>query len=197
MLKNEFKGIPIFVSMKDVCASGGYFIASSSQKIFANKNTLTGSIGVVSMYPNIEKLVDKIGINYSGIEKGKTLEFGDFTKDLSSKTEDLLQNQIISIYEEFKKVVIRARIMTDARLEKIAGGRVWTGLEALENGLVDEIGTLEDTIKAMKKYLKLDKVKVVQAKKKIDVKNEVRGKITSLSFDTSLVGIPLMMYIEN
>ncbi|WP_067143478.1 signal peptide peptidase SppA [Oceanivirga salmonicida] len=196
MLKQEFKNIPIFISMKDVCASGGYFIASSGQKIFANKSTITGSIGVVALYPNFKNLLDKIGVNYSGIQKGETTEFGDLTQELSPKSETLFQNQMIQVYEEFKKVVMRARIMTDKKLEPIAGGRVWTGLEAKEIGLVDKIGTLDDTIKELAKYLKIEDYKLVHVEKEIKLKNEIKGKIPLLSLDKSLLNIPLMLYIN-
>ncbi len=196
MLRQEFKNIPIFISMKDVCASGGYFIASSGQKIFANESTITGSIGVVALYPNFKNLLEKVGVNYNGIQVGDTTEFGDLTQDLSEKSETLFHNQMLSVYQEFKKVVMRARIMTDKRLEPIAGGRVWTGLEAKEIGLVDKIGTLDDTIKELVKYLKIQDYKLVHIEKEIKLKNEIKGKIPLLSFDKSLLNTPLMLYID-
>ncbi len=195
MLIQEFKNIPIFISMKEVCASGGYFIASSGQKIFANAHTLTGSIGVVALYPNFKNLLNKIGINYSGITKGKTIEFGDFTQELSEQTENLFKDQMISVYKEFKKVVMRARIMTDDRLEKIAGGRVWSGEEAKKNGLVDSIGGLDETIKEMLKYLKIKDYNLIHIEKEIELKNEIKNKLP-IKIDSSLFNTPLMLYIE-
>ncbi len=194
MLKQEFKNIPIFISMKDVCASGGYFIASSGQKIFANKSTLTGSIGVVALYPNVKNLLNKIGVNYSGVEKGETVDFADFSQELNENTETLFKEQMSSVYKEFKTVVMRARIMTDNRLEKIAGGRVWTGLEAKENGLVDKIGNLDDTIKELVKYLKIDDYKIIHIEKEIELKNEIKNKLP-IKIDSSLLNTPLMLYV--
>lgn len=197
MLRKELKGKPIFVSMKDVCASGGYFIASASTKIFANKNTLTGSIGVVSMYPNISKLVQKIGINFDGVKNGETTEYLDLTQNLSNKTENILLDEIKEIYKEFKLNVMRSRIITDERLEKIAGGRVFTGLDAVENGLVDNIGSLEDAISEMKKYLKADKIKVVQISEEVEIREDIKGKISNLVINHKLFYKPLMLYAEN
>lgn len=197
MLRKELKNIPIFVSMKDVCASGGYFIASASTKIFVNKNTLTGSIGVVSIYPNISKLLEKIGINYDGVKNGETTDYLDLTKSLDDKTHAIVLEEIKQIYKEFKLNVIRSRVMTDERLEKIAGGRVFTGVEAVENGLADKIGSLEDTISEMKKYLKVDKIKVVQIDQKVDIKTDIKSKLSNLAISPSLMNKPLMLYVEN
>ncbi|VWL85717.1 signal peptide peptidase SppA [Oceanivirga miroungae] len=196
MLRKELKGLPIFVSMKDVCASGGYFIASSATKIFANKNTLTGSIGVVSMYPNFSELAKKVGVNFDGVKNGETTEYLDLTQDLSEKTENILLNEIKEIYKEFKLNVMRSRIMTDQRLEKIAGGRVFTGVEAFENGLVDRIGSLEDAVNEMKKYLKLDKVKLIQISEETDFKDDIKNKISNLVIDTKLLNTPLTLYVD-
>lgn len=196
-LIKERVDVPIFVSMKDVCASGGYFISTVAKKIFVNNTTITGSIGVVALYPSFEKLIEKIGINIDGVEKGETVDFGNLTTTPSEKTLKLLKRSMEATYKEFKACVIRGRLMTDSRLEPIAGGRVWTGKEAVENGLADKIGNLNDTIEALANYLRLENYKVINVKKKVDLKQKIKNLKPSL-FLTNLNNYyePLMLYIK-
>lgn len=197
LFKNECSGIPIFVSMKDVTASGGYYISSVARKIYATPTTITGSIGVVSMYYSFNKLLDMIGIKYDGIEKGKAVEYTHFNQELSEDTENIILNSSKQVYREFKNVVMRSRIMTDKRLEKIAQGKVFTAKEALENGLIDGIANLDETIKNLAKYLKLEDYKVKYISKKIDIKEEIKANIPiSINFDTSLMNKALMLYVN-
>ena len=194
-LFKERVDIPIFVSMKDVCASGGYFMSTVAKKVFVNNTTLTGSIGVVALYPSFESLIEKIGINVDGVEKGETVDFGHFTSNVSPKTLELLNKSLEATYTEFKRCVMRGRIMTDKRLEPIAGGRVWTGQEAVNNGLADKIGNLEDTIKALADYLKLNDYKVIQIEKKINLKQSIKNLKPSIFTDINSYYEPLMLYL--
>ena len=152
--------VPIYVSMGDVCASGGYYIAATGKKLFANNFTLTGSIGVVMMYPEVEGTMKKLDINLEGFGKGTGFDMLNPFEKLGEDSKEKLIHNMNEVYGEFKEHVMVARGMNDEELEKIAQGRVWLGSEAKNINLVDEVGSLEDCIKSMANDLKLDKYKV-------------------------------------
>ena len=153
---------PIIVSMGNVAASGGYYISCGADRIFAEPGTLTGSIGVISMKFVTGGAFEKLGINNEVVTRGKR---SDFMSMDSPFTDDERQGKITmmsDIYDTFlhrvmegRKKAGRAIALED--LKKIAGGRVWTGRTAMENGLVDELGTLDDAIAFAKKKVGLDK----------------------------------------
>ena len=153
--------VPIYVSMGSTAASGGYYISMAGDKIFANKSTLTGSIGVVSILPKLNKAAKKYGINSSAIEKGKYSNIYDPFSELDNDSRNKIVSSMTETYKEFKSRVITNRKMTDEKLETLAQGRIWLGEEAKVNGLVDEIGSLDDTINALAKDLKLQSFEVV------------------------------------
>lgn len=187
--------VPIFVSMKDVCASGGYFIATTGKKIFANQNTITGSIGVVSMYPIVSSLAKKIGLNYDGLQYGKTTEYGNLYEHLQNDTKDGIIDHMNKVYNEFKSVVIKSRHMSDTRLERIAQGRVWSAKDAKYNGLIDDIKTTDEVIQELANYLDLKDYKVVKINKKWNFKNYAKGKLPLLKYSEYL-NVPLMLFDE-
>ena len=154
---------PVYISMGGVAASGGYYIAVAGDKIYSDKATLTGSIGVVSVIPDFSKLVDKIGINFDEITNGKYANMYDITKTLSDEEIDKIYKSSLSGYGEFIKKVAIGRKMSEEEVEKIAGGRVWLGEEAKEIGLVDEIGGIEKTISDLAKDLKLDEYDIIES----------------------------------
>ncbi|HQO10194.1 MAG TPA: signal peptide peptidase SppA [Clostridiales bacterium] len=140
------KTVPVTVSMGPVAASGGYYISCQADKIFADPYTVTGSIGVVSMLPNVKKLYDKIGIKTERISMGKYSDIFDFTKEQSEEDVLLMKSSMEKIYAEFKSRVSDGRKISEEELEKIAQGQIWTGRQAKENGLVDELGGLDHAI---------------------------------------------------
>ena len=152
--------VPIYVSMGDLCASGGYYIATTGQKLFANNLTLTGSIGVVMMYPEVVETLKKLDVNLEGFEKGIGFDMLNPFDKLGEDSKEKIIYNMNEVYTEFKEHVMKARGMNDEELEKIAQGRVWLGSEAKNINLVDEIGSLEECIKSMADDLKLDKYKV-------------------------------------
>ena len=156
--------VPIYVSMGDLCASGGYYIATTGQKLFANSITLTGSIGVVMMYPEVVETLKKLDVNLEGFEKGTGFDMLNPFEKLGEDSKEKIIYNMSEVYTEFKEHVMKARGMNDEELEKIAQGRVWLGSEAKNINLVDEIGSLEDCIKSMANDLKLDKYKVKTVK---------------------------------
>lgn len=160
----EFKK-PVYVSMGGVAASGGYFISAAGDKIYADKETITGSIGVVTIIPNAFKLLNKIGINYDQITNNKyDVNIGIYRK-LSPEMKNKIYNSSVGSYNEFLTKMSISRKMKISDVEKIAGGRVWLGSEAKEIGLVDEIGGLEKTIRDLALKLGISDYKVVETVK--------------------------------
>lgn len=153
--------VPIYVSMGSTAASGGYYISMSGDKIFADKSTITGSIGVVSILPKVNKGAEKYGVNSSSINKGKYSDVYDPFTPLDDDSRNKITQSMTETYKEFKSRVITNRKIPDAKLETLAQGRIWLGEEAKSNGLVDEIGSLDDTIKALAKTLNLTSYEVI------------------------------------
>ena len=152
--------IPIYISMGDLCASGGYYIATVGKKLFASPVTLTGSIGVVILYPEFSEAIDKLKVNMEGFSKGKGFDIFDVFSKLSEESKEKIIYSMNEVYSEFKAHVMEARNISEEDLEKIAGGRVWLGSQAKENGLVDELGTLNDCIDSLAKDLELKDFKL-------------------------------------
>lgn len=138
--------VPVVVSMGAVAASGGYWISAYGDKIYAEPNTLTGSIGVIGVLFNYEKIAADHGVNFDAV---KTTQHADIMGGYRAKTEeemDLIQRQVDIIYDAFLHKVAEGREMEVERVREIAGGRIWSGVDALELGLVDELGGLQDAI---------------------------------------------------
>jgi protease-4 len=137
---------PLIVSMGDVAASGGYWIASRANEIFAESGTITGSIGVYGMYPNVAQLMDRLGIDVETVSTGPHANLYSLYQSLSPATLLKLQAGVDRIYEGFLDRVAMGRALERDAVHEIAQGRVWTGQAALELGLVDRIGSLPDAI---------------------------------------------------
>ena len=141
------RGIPVIASYGDYAASGGYWISANCDKIYSNATTLTGSIGVFSMIPDISgTLKDKVHVNITPVNSNKHADMYGMMRPLDQVELDYMQASVENIYEKFTGLVAEGRDMTVPAVDEIAQGRVWTGAEALEIGLVDEIGTIEDAI---------------------------------------------------
>ena len=127
----------------------------AGDKVFADSSTITGSIGVVSVIPKFEKTANNLGINSSGITKGKYTDIYDPFVNLSDESAEKLRGSMLDTYKEFKSRVEKNRGISSDKLENYAQGRVWLGDEAKQIGLVDEIGSLDDTINALAKDLNI------------------------------------------
>ncbi|MCF7794665.1 MAG: signal peptide peptidase SppA [Candidatus Cloacimonetes bacterium] len=138
---------PVIVSMGNVAASGGYYISSLADHIFVDPFTITGSIGVVAMFPNVEGLSDKLGINSEDIGKGKYVHAFDFYKKPSNSDIAAMNKSLQETYLEFKERVSFGRSMSLQEVEQVAQGQVWSSFDAVANGLADEIGILGDAIR--------------------------------------------------
>lgn len=139
--------VPVVASYGDYAASGGYWISSGCDKIFSDATTLTGSIGVFSMIPDLSKtLSDKVHVNITPVNSNRHADMYNCLRPLDPKEVAYMQANVEKIYGRFTEIVAEGRDMTVPQVDNIAQGRVWTGAEALEIGLVDQIGTLEDAI---------------------------------------------------
>ncbi len=146
---------PVIASMGNVAASGGYYISMGCDKILAEPGTLTGSIGVVGGKIVIGGLMDKVGITTDVIAYGKNSGMFSGSEPFSKESRELMKSYMDETYQQFTEKAAAGRGMKIEKLKSLAGGRVWTGLQAKENGLVDEIGTLREALKAAQKMAKL------------------------------------------
>ncbi|MEG0733027.1 MAG: signal peptide peptidase SppA [Vagococcus sp.] len=149
-LKKE-RDIPIYVSMKNLAASGGYYISAAADKIYATEETTTGSIGVIMSGTNYSGLMEKLGIKDATYKSGDLKDMGSGQRPVTDKDKEVFQSYIDSAYARFVKIVSDGRKMPEDKVKKIADGRIYDGKQAKENGLVDEIGYPEDALEALRK----------------------------------------------
>jgi protease-4 len=150
-------GIPVVVSMGDMAASGGYWISMNADRIFAEPNTITGSIGIFGMFYTVPNTLAKIGVHSDGIGTGPMAGAFDVTRPLDPKVGQVVQSIIDEGYRNFVGSVARARGKDFASIDAIAQGRVWTGQQALDRGLVDQLGGLDDALRYAAGEAKLGK----------------------------------------
>jgi protease IV len=146
IMRFKDKDIPIAVSMGNYAASGGYWVATPADRIFAQPETITGSIGVFSVVPTFERVLANYGVNSDGVTTTPLSGQPDFTGGLSPEASALLQAQTAAIYDQFLTLVAESRNVTKARADELGQGRVWTGGTARQLGLVDQFGDLDDAL---------------------------------------------------
>jgi protease-4 len=138
---------PVIVSMGNYAASGGYWISSTADYIFADPNTLTGSIGVFGTIPNLKGFLnDKIGLTFDEVKTNKNSDFGSLSKPLTPYQMTMMQKHVTETYDNFITLVSETRGLRKTFVDSIAQGRVWSGTDALEIGLVDELGGIDKAI---------------------------------------------------
>jgi len=148
VLRVKEKKIPVIVSMGSIAASGGYWIAADADQIWASPTTLTGSIGVFGIVPTIEKSLAELGINIDGVSSTKLADFASPIRPMSDDASRVIQSAVDGIYLKFLKVVEEGRHLKPNEVDKVAQGRIWTGIQAQKLGLVDKLGNLDDAIAA-------------------------------------------------
>lgn len=159
---------PIVVSMGDVAASGGYYISANASKIYAQPNTITGSIGIFGMFPNTEGLTSKVGLTFDNVKTHDLADFGDITRPMREDEKVLIQSYVERGYELFLKRCAEGREVSTDSINAIGQGRVWTGNQALAIGLVDEIGGIDDALSEAVKLAGLDDYSTASYPKPID-----------------------------
>ena len=160
----------IIASMESVAASGGYYVACASDIIVANPGTITGSIGVVMEFSNVEDLLKKIGLRSYVIKSGKHKDIGSPLREMTSEEKAILQSVIDSVHSQFIRAVAEGRNMEERKVRRIADGRIFSGEQAKELGLVDRLGSLQDAIEIAAEMIGIEgKPVVVYPKKKLSL----------------------------
>ncbi|MGE7775104.1 signal peptide peptidase SppA [Chitinophaga sp. NPDC101104] len=156
------KSKPVIVSMGDYAASGGYYISCMADSIFAEHNTLTGSIGVFTILPNMKGFFNnKLGITFDGVKTGEYADAGSTARPLTDKEKMLIQRGVDSIYATFKQRVVDGRKLSAAVVDSISQGRVWTGSQAKQLGLVDRLGGVQDAVDCAARMANIPEVELV------------------------------------
>ncbi|MBK5208795.1 MAG: signal peptide peptidase SppA [Flavobacteriaceae bacterium] len=172
------KELPLVVSMGDVAASGGYYIACNADRIFAEPTTISGSIGVFGAIPNMSKLADNIGINAEQVSTNKSPSYSVF-EPITDEFRAVTTEGVEDIYTTFVERVSTGRNMSIEAVDSIAQGRVWAGVDALQNGLVDELGNLDDAISYAAELAEVTDYKV---RNYPDYKLDLGEKLSGLPF---------------
>ena len=177
----EERDIPMYVAMGSYAASGGYYISAPADKIYAQKETITGSIGVIMQSYNFEKLAEKVGIEFETIKSGAHKDMFGGTRATTDEEKAMLQEMIDESYEDFVDVVEAGRGMTEAEVKKVADGRILGGTQAIRAGLVDEIGDTEDAVAALRTDFKLEDAQLFEFQQPDQTFASILGvKISSL-----------------
>ncbi len=179
---------PVVVSMGDVAASGGYYIACAADSIIAQPTTITGSIGVFGIIFNAQNFFkNKLGITFDQVKTGNYADLGDMTRPLTVTEREIIQAEINRIYETFTQKVADGRKMQQEDVKKIAEGRVWSGIDAKRIGLVDKLGSMNDAIEMAAKMAKIDKYRIVSSP---EIQDPFEKIMKNLSTEASLLFMP-------
>ncbi len=175
----------VVTSMGSVAASGGYYIACASDLIVANPGTITGSIGVLMEFTNIEELFKKIGVKGVVLKSGEHKDIGSPFREMTSEEKKIIQEVIDNVHQQFIKAVAEGRKMDHSKVSQIADGRILTGAQAKQIGLVDQIGNLQDAIDVVAKMLKIEgKPNILYPKKRLSLWELLVKETASIILET-------------
>ncbi|MFC4559065.1 signal peptide peptidase SppA [Virgibacillus kekensis] len=181
---------PVYVSMGNTAASGGYYISAPADKIVAHPATLTGSIGVIMQSLNYSELADKVGVKFNTIKSGEYKDIMSPAREMTEEEREILQTMIKDLYADFVQVIVEGRGINEAKVRELGDGRVYTGEQAKNNGLVDALGTMDDTIAMMAEDFNWDNPKVVEYKNGLGINEFLGGTVQSMfKGQTDLLGI--------
>ena len=162
-MKLANKEKPVVVSMGDVAASGGYYIACASDKIYASQNTITGSIGVFGLLMSFEELyTDKIGITFDNVKTNKFADLGSMNRPLTQEEYDIIQKGVVDVYNTFTSRVAEGRDMSQENVDDIGQGRIWSGSNAMDINLIDEYGGLEAAVAGAAELAELEDYRIYE-----------------------------------
>lgn len=188
---------PIVVSMGSIAASGGYYVSCGATRIVANPGTITGSIGVIAMFPNYRKLMDKLGLEMDVVKSGEYKDSGSPFRQMTEQDKKYFQGVVNDSYDQFLNVVSRERKLSVEKLKKFADGRVFTGSQALDLGLVDTLGSFGDAVKIAAKLGGIKgKPAVIEARKPRTLFDMVFGDFFSRLhiFEKDFIEQPILQY---
>ncbi|QGH33624.1 signal peptide peptidase SppA [Gracilibacillus salitolerans] len=189
---------PIYVSMGNTAASGGYYIAAPADKIVAHNATLTGSIGVIMESFNFAEFADEYGIDFNTIKSGEYKDIMSMSREMTDDEREILQTMIDDMYAEFVQVIVNGRDMSEDRVRELGDGRVYTGAQAQEVDLVDELGSLDDTIEIMREDHELANAQVIEYEPGFNFNQWFGGTIQSMfGSESDLIGIKDLLRENN
>ena len=198
VLKFKKSGKKVVASLRSLGASGGYYVACAADTIVANPGTLTGSIGVIFEFPVMQELFRKIGVKFEVVKRGELKEVGTWNRSMTREERDLLQSVIDDTYDQFVKAVVEGRGLEQEKVLELADGRIFTGRQAKDLGLIDELGNFEDAVKIAGKMGGIEGVpKTIRERPKkvtlVDILTQSFKAITNLRSNENL--LPKLQYI--
>ncbi len=186
-LKEEQK--PVYTVMREMAASGGYYISAPTDRIYASNETWTGSIGVIIQSYSLQGLFEKYGIKEQNITTGKMKDAGSQGRDMSKEEKEYFQGLVDSAFDRFVKIVAEGRNLSEREVRKLADGRVYDGSQALSNGLVDKIGDLDSAIGDMASENDLEDPMVIRNENIMGSFSSIFSKVTDLKKSESDLAI--------
>lgn len=179
---------PVVASMGDVAASGGYYIACAASKIIASPNTITGSIGVFGLVPNLKGLFNnQLGITFDNVKTNNYADFGTVNRPLTESEENIYQTNVENVYQTFISHVAEGRNMSTDQVDSIGQGRVWSGADAKEIGLVDEFGGLNKAIETAAQLAKIENYRIVSYPEQKDPLTKIIEELSGKSDNSILL----------
>ncbi|SFB21447.1 protease-4 [Lentibacillus halodurans] len=171
---------PVYVSMGNTAASGGYYISAPADKIVAHPATLTGSIGVIMQSFNFAELAENIGVDFNTIKSGEFKDIMSQSREMTDEEHDILQTMVDDMYADFVQVIVDGRDMPESEVRNLGDGRVYTGKQAADNGLVDDLGSLQDTATMMREDFEWPNAQVVEYKSAFEWNSFLGGTVQSM-----------------
>lgn len=199
-IQRTAKTKPVIASMASVAASGGYYAALGATTIFANPGTMTGSIGVIIKFANLEKILDKVGYQAEVIKSGENKDIGSFSRAMTPAERGLLQEMIDTVHSQFIQAVADRRKMGVEQVRPLADGRIFTGSQAKELGLIDQLGNFTDAIEAAMKLAGISGEQpnlIYPTPKDFSVLELLAGEKAQNAFNLLSPSIPSLMYQWN
>ncbi|MBY7142953.1 signal peptide peptidase SppA [Virgibacillus sp. NKC19-3] len=189
---------PVYISMGNTAASGGYYVAAPADKIVAHEATLTGSIGVIMESFNFAEFADEHGIDFNTIKSGEYKDIMSASREMTDDERDILQAMIDDMYGDFVDVIVDGRDMPEDEVRELGDGRVYTGSQANDNGLVDDLGSMDDTIAMMKEDYDLGDARVIEYQNGFEVNQWLGGSVQNLfESEPDVTGIKDMLRESN
>jgi protease IV len=205
ILEIQEAGKPVYISMGSMAASGGYYIAAPAEKIYASRETLTGSLGVIMQGINYSGLAEKYGVEFMTIKSGPYKDIMSGSREMTEDEREILQEMINNSYEGFVEVISEGRGMSVEEVKKLADGRIYDGRQAKELNLIDGFGHFDDVVAALKEDKKLGNAQVVQYSENIGFRSlfgvsaqKIMGKDLELAGMMKLLSepnSPRLMYL--
>lgn len=153
---------PVVVSMGDMAASGGYYIAAPSSEIIANPATITGSIGVIAQFPQLSGLYEKLGVEMRTFKSGEFKDIGAVDREMTQAEAEILDSIVTDSYDQFVQAVTTGRNLPEEEVRRLADGRIYSGRQAQANGLIDQLGNLDTAIQSAERLASVDGAEVIE-----------------------------------